>query len=77
MSNVVEKAITRAVFTHKQLAKEVGVSRAALLAWRRDRRRPRPESVDRLADVLIDRGAELRELGADLRIEASRRRKRE
>jgi len=49
-----------------QLARDAGLSRAALNAWTAGRRTPQPESMLQLAGGLRHRAARLEELAAEL-----------
>lgn len=71
-----KRAIERTVSSYEELGKELGVSRHALHSWRTERRDPRSENFQRMADLLVDRSAEQRELAMELREEARSRRKR-
>lgn len=63
----VSRACTESAGTVQALAREVGVSYAALCSWSRGRRQPPPHRLRRLADVLDVRAERLREVAAELR----------
>lgn len=61
------EAIQRSGLTKAQLARDAGLSEAALHAWIASQREPGPDSLDRLAAGLEGRAEELWRLAAGLR----------
>lgn len=68
------EAIKRSGLTKAQLARDAGLSRAALNAWLAGQRAPGADSLDRLATGLERRAGELQGLAARLRQAAAAKR---
>ena len=64
---MIQKVLEAAPLTIDELAKDAGISRATLYAWRNGKRNPTPENLAALADALERRGGELKELAEQLR----------
>jgi transcriptional regulator with XRE-family HTH domain len=67
-------AIQRSGLSKAQLARDAGLSRAALNAWIAGTRAPGPDSLDRLAAGLEARAEELRAIASKLRRAATSKR---
>lgn len=67
---IVQEALDAAAGSVEELAEEVGVKPHTLWSWRSGRRKPRPENVEALADVLERRGGRLSALAGELRASA-------
>lgn len=63
---LVSTVIERSGYTRSQLAKDAGLSRAALNSWTAGRREPQPESLRQLAAGLRRRAGVLEALAGEL-----------
>lgn len=64
---VIQRVLQQGPFSMRQLAEEAGLSYDALRSWAADRRTPRAENLDQLAEALERRGERLHELAEELR----------
>ena len=64
---LIQRVLDEAPFSMRQLADEAGISYDAVRSWASDRRTPRPENLEHLADALERRGSRLHEIADELR----------
>lgn len=64
---MIERALDVATGTLQEIADAAGISYDTLWAWKTGRRNPTPENLQRLADVLEQRGREIEELSEEVR----------
>jgi transcriptional regulator with XRE-family HTH domain len=67
MRALIQRVLDEAPFSMRQLADEAGISYDAVRSWASDRRTPRPENLEHLADALEQRGSRLHEIADELR----------
>lgn len=74
MRRLIRRIVTESGVTQQQLARDAGLSYAALHAWLIGKRAPSARSLVQLIDGLESRAEELQRLAASLRAESSKAR---
>lgn len=64
---LIQRVLSEAPFSMRQLADEAGISYDAVRSWATDRRTPRPENLEHLAVALQRRASRLQEIAEELR----------
>jgi transcriptional regulator with XRE-family HTH domain len=64
---LIQRVLDDAPFSMRQLAEEAGISYDAVRSWASDRRTPRPENLEHLADALQRRASRLHAIADELR----------
>lgn len=64
---MIERMLSDGPFSMNDIARETGLSYAALRSWATGRRTPKPENIERLAAYLERHGKKLQDFAEDLR----------
>lgn len=67
LRELIQRVLDEAPFSMRQLAEEAGISYDAIRSWAADRRTPRPENLEQLAEALERRGARLQKIAEEVR----------
>jgi transcriptional regulator with XRE-family HTH domain len=67
LRSLIQRVLDEAPFSMRQLAEEAGISYDAIRSWATDRRTPRSENLEHLAEALERRGEQLRKIADEVR----------